>query len=90
MRWMTSEVRANGPGLDLYLRERFAQDSLCPFEPGDQYLAAILPHEAIILVPIVATNPPDVAPDLPLTLTETDLALDQLQLDPDTNEVTLL
>lgn len=87
MRWMTSEVRGNGPGLDLYLRERFAQDSLCPFEPGDQYLAAILPHEAIVLVPVVATNPVDVEPDLPMTVTADDLALDDLRIDTDGTEV---
>jgi hypothetical protein len=69
VRTCRGELRPNGPGLDLYLKEKLVQYGELPFEGGDEYTAVSFPDEAVVLVP------DDVHDDLPIKLeiTEADL-----------------
>lgn len=54
----------NGPGIDLYLKELFVQDSQFPLAPDGEYVAVAVPHTAVVLLP--ASDAAEV--DWPLTV----------------------
>lgn len=62
----SGEIRPNGPGHDIYLKEQFAQDSQNPFSAYDTYTAITIPHTAVVLLPADAVG------ELPLTLSITE------------------